>query len=72
MVIESAKERGAVPHLNHPQIACVIFNLCGFQMESLFSGHGTLGLPNGLLFTLPEELESSPLLLNCITSKSEK
>lgn len=60
------------PPQSSGQIACVIFNLRGFQMESFSSAHGTLGLPNTLLFAMPEELESSPRLLNGITSKSEK
>jgi len=48
MVIESAKERGAVPQLNHPQIACVIFNLCGFQNGELVFWPGDIGAPKQL------------------------
>ena len=72
-ISESAKDRGAIPtSIIWTDTACVVFNLCGFQRESLFSGQGTLGLQNSLLFAMQEELESSPRLLNCITSKSEK
>ena len=44
------------PPQSSGQIACVIFNLRGFRVESFFSAQGTLGLPNTLLFTMPEEL----------------